>query len=143
MPMWVFDPETLRFLEVNEAAIQHYGYTYEEFLSKTIMTIRPTEDAVLLAAELYNGGIRKDNLKKGVWRHIKKNGEIIFAEIASHAIEYRNRAATLVLANEVTEKIILEKELNEQRVTRQRQITEAVILAQEKGKNRDRQGAAR
>ncbi len=57
MPMWVFDPETLRFLEVNEAAIQHYGYSYEEFLSKTIMAIRPPEDAVLLAAELYNGGI--------------------------------------------------------------------------------------
>ncbi len=58
MPMWVFDPKTLRFLEVNEAAIQHYGYTYEEFLSKTIMAIYPPpEDAVLLAAELYNGSI--------------------------------------------------------------------------------------
>ncbi len=78
-------------------------------------------------------GSAKENLKKGVWRHIKKSGEILFAEIASHAIEYcRNRAATLVLANDVTDKIILEKELNEQRVTRQRQITEAVILAQEK-----------
>jgi two-component system sensor histidine kinase UhpB len=132
MPMWVFDPETLRFLEVNEAAIQHYGYSYDEFLSKTIMAIRSPEDAVLLASELYNGSLHKETMKKGVWRHIKKNGEILFAEIASHAIEYRGKAATLVLANDVTEKITLEKELNEQRVTRQRQITEAVILAQEK-----------
>jgi two-component system, NarL family, sensor histidine kinase UhpB len=132
MPMWVYDPESLRIVEVNEAAIQHYGYSYEEFLSKTIMTIRPPEDVALLTEALYDGSMQQEILKKGVWRHIKKNGGIIFAEIRSHVIQYRNRAATLVLANDVTDKIRLEKELNEQRVTRQRQITEAVILAQEK-----------
>ena len=42
-PMWVFDLETLKFLEVNEAAIQHYGYSREEFLAMTIMDIRPPE----------------------------------------------------------------------------------------------------
>ena len=42
-PMWVFDLETLEFLEVNEAAIQHYGYSREEFLAMTIMDIRPPE----------------------------------------------------------------------------------------------------
>ncbi len=132
MPMWVYDPATLRFLEVNKAAIQHYGYSYEEFLSKTILAIRPPEDAGQLTEHLYSGQRNQDTLKKGVWRHVKKNGEIIFAEVATHAIDFRNKAATLVLANDITEKIKLENELNEQRLTRQRQITEAVILAQEK-----------
>jgi two-component system sensor histidine kinase UhpB len=132
MPMWVFDPATLRFLEVNEAAIQHYGYSYDEFLSRTILAIRPSEDAELLASELYKGLLDPGKMKKGVWRHVKKSGELLFAEIATHAIEFRNKAAILVLANDVTEKIRLENELNEQRVSKQRQITEAVINAQEK-----------
>ena len=42
-PMWVFDLETQAFLEVNEAAIQHYGYSREEFLTKTLADIRPSE----------------------------------------------------------------------------------------------------
>ena len=43
-PMWVYDAETLAFLAVNEAAEQAYGYTREEFLSMTILDIRPAED---------------------------------------------------------------------------------------------------
>lgn len=42
--MWVFDPETLFFLDVNDAAVQHYAYSRQEFLSMKIVDIRPTED---------------------------------------------------------------------------------------------------
>ena len=51
LPKWVYDSETLRFLEVNEAATRHYGYTQEEFLSMTINDIRPKEDIELLAGD--------------------------------------------------------------------------------------------
>src|SRR5437879_5807034 len=44
LPMWVFDRDTLRFLEVNGAAVAHYGYTREEFLAMRITDIRPPED---------------------------------------------------------------------------------------------------
>ncbi len=73
-----------------------------------------------------------DGLKKGIRQHVKKNGDIIFVDIAWHKISYKDNPAVLVLANDVTERILLENELNEQRVSRQRQITEAVIVAQEK-----------
>lgn len=132
MPMWVFDRETYYFLEVNDAAIYHYGYSYEEFLSTTIMAIRPPEDAGQITGEIKAGASSGKPMKSGIWRHIKKNGEMIFVEIASHNIEYGSRPAVLALANDVTDKIKLEKELNEQRVSKQKQITEAVILAQEK-----------
>jgi len=132
MPMWVFDVNTYQFLEVNEAAIQHYGYTYEEFLNMSVMAIRPAEDIRKAAEEINSGILRRETTGKGVWRHLKKNGEIIFVEIASHYIEYRNRPAILALANDVTENIRLEKELDLQRMSKQKQITEAVIVAQEK-----------
>jgi signal transduction histidine kinase len=63
---------------------------------------------------------------------VKKSGEVIFVDVAWHNIRYKNKPAILVLAGDVTERIQLEEELNEQRISRQKQITEAVILAQEK-----------
>jgi len=130
--MWVFDEVTYRFLEANSAAIQHYGYTQEEFLGKTLADIRLSGNEDLLREEV--AAIRgvREGVKKGIIQHRKKSGEVIFADIAWHHINYRDRPAILVLANDVTERIQLEEELNEQRLSRQKQITEAVILAQEK-----------
>src|SRR5579872_250676 len=132
MPMWVIDAKTLLFLEANSAAIQHYGYSYEEFLGRGLHDIRPAGDRGQLAKEVAEAQHKPEGVKKGILEHIKKNGEIIFVDIAWHPIIYKDRPGLLVLANDVTERIQLETELNEQRVNRQRQITEAVIVAQEK-----------
>jgi two-component system sensor histidine kinase UhpB len=132
MPMWVFDAVTFRFLEANSSAVHHYGYTHEEFMSKTLADIRLDGDTEELReeVEMIRGSVA--GVRKGIRRHVKKNGEIIFVDIAWHNINYKNRPAILVLAGDVTERIQLEEELNEQRISRQKQITEAVILAQEK-----------
>ena len=132
MPMWVFDAKSFRFLEANSSAIQHYGYSQEEFLTKNLADIRLEGNTEELRAEVEAVRHNRDGIKKGIRQHVKKNGEIIFVDIAWHAISYKNQPAVLVLANDVTERIQLENELNEQHVTRQRQITEAVIVAQEK-----------
>ena len=66
IPKWVYDTETLRFLAVNDAAVRHYGFTRDEFLSMTIKEIRPSEDV----AEL----LRTAPARDGIWRHRKKDG---------------------------------------------------------------------
>ena len=132
MPMWVFDATTYQFLEANTAAVHHYGYTLEEFLSKSASDIRLNGDKELLRVEVEAMRGKKDGVKKGIGQHVKKSGEVIFVDIAWHNIKYKNRPAILALASDVTERIQLEEELNEQRVSKQKQITEAVILAQEK-----------
>src|SRR5579859_269052 len=132
MPMWVFDAKTFRFLEANTAAVQHYGYTQEEFLQKTLADIRVDGNRQELLAEVEAIRHNRDGIKKGILQHVKKDGDIIFVDIAWHSISYKDQPAVLVLANDVTERIKLENELNEQRLNRQKQITEAVILAQEK-----------
>ncbi len=100
--MWIYDLETLTFLEVNKAAIQHYGYTREEFLSMTLKDIRPQEDipALLKDVEL----TRKTLNPAGEWRHLKKNGEIINIEITSHSITFNGRPARHVLVKDITER---------------------------------------
>ncbi len=132
MPMWVFDSATLCFLEANSAAEHHYGYAREEFLALGPAEIRLDGDRNKLMEEVESVRDSRDGIKKGILKHRKKNGEVIFVDIAWHWIQYKDVPAILAIANDVTERIQLENELNEQRMTRQRQITEAVILAQEK-----------
>ena len=98
-PMCVFDLETLAFLEVNEAATKHYGYSSAEFLAMTIADIRSPE---------------KDNAHKNialntadrshVWRHRRKDGSLIDVEVIWSPITFRDRFAALALATDVTER---------------------------------------
>jgi diguanylate cyclase (GGDEF)-like protein/PAS domain S-box-containing protein len=102
VPMWVFDRATLRFLQVNEAAIQHYGYSNDEFLSMTIDKIRPKEEVPALLRELDHFTRGLENA--GAWRHITKRGEIIDVEIVTHDLTYDGRNAELVAVRDVTER---------------------------------------
>jgi two-component system cell cycle sensor histidine kinase/response regulator CckA len=110
-PMWVYDRETLRFLAVNEAACQHYGYSREEFLRMTIRGIRPPEDVPALLESLPPDS--GEFHRVGVWRHRLKNGDTIEVEVASHPIHFAGRNAQLILANDVTERKRAEEALRQ------------------------------
>ncbi|MFN8239965.1 MAG: PAS domain S-box protein [Bacteroidales bacterium] len=108
-PMWIYDLDNLNFLEVNEAAINSYGYSRREFLNMNLKNIRPEEDVSDLLQNVKNtvSGITKS----GPWRHRRKDGSIIFVEIISHELFYRGRKARLVLADDITEKKYASDEL--------------------------------
>ncbi len=101
-PMWVYDRETLRFLAVNDAAVNHYGFSREEFLGMTTREIRPPEEIprMLKFAERVGDGF----VKAGLWRHRKKNGEVIEVEVTSHGLNFDGRRARLLLASDVTDR---------------------------------------
>jgi PAS domain S-box-containing protein len=110
-PMWVYDLETLRFLMVNNAAVRHYGYSEDEFLSMTIADIRPPED---IPGLIRNVSHVVDGIDyAGIRRHRKKDGSIIFVEIISHVLDFAGTRAELVLANDVTGRIRLEEQLRQ------------------------------
>ncbi|HLM60254.1 MAG TPA: PAS domain S-box protein, partial [Pyrinomonadaceae bacterium] len=102
LPMWVFDLETLAFLSVNQAAIDHYGYSRKEFLSMSVKDIRPPEEIPSFLENVENDspGIRK----RGIFRHRKKDGTEIFVEKISNQIIFNGKTARLVLANDITER---------------------------------------
>ena len=115
LPMWVYDLETLRFLAVNEAAVQHYGYTREEFLGMTIKQIRPPEDIPALLESIEEVGAESRGSIAS--RHRRKDGTIIHVEIVSRPLVFDGRRARLALANDITEKKLLEEKfLNAQRL---------------------------
>ena len=110
LPMWMYDFETLAFLEVNDAAVAHYGFSREEFLSMTIKDIRPPADLPALLESAAN----TDTLDhSGPWRHLKKDGSVIEVEINSHTITFRDRRARFVQAEDVTERARLERHLRQ------------------------------
>jgi len=110
-PMWIYDLETYRFLEVNNAAVKQYGYSRTEFLSMTIKDIRPEKDVSQLMVDL---GRHEDDFDwAGEWRHQKKSGEIISVAVSSHRLTFNGRPARLVLATDVTERSKALKALHE------------------------------
>jgi PAS domain S-box-containing protein len=102
-PMWVYDDESLRFLYVNTAAINHYGYSKEEFLTMTIKDIRPEEDVYKMEETIKYTKQHVVDYFHGTFRHKKKNGEIIYVDIQSNLMQYEGRNAKLILAIDVTE----------------------------------------
>lgn len=109
LPHWVYNLDTLCFLDVNDAAIKHYGYTREEFLSMTLADIRPPEDISILTDIL--GNTREKGTNTSTVRHQKKNGDIISVVVQGNSIRFQNQDARLVLAIDHTEKIKAENAL--------------------------------
>ncbi len=108
-PMWVYDPETLRFLAVNEAAIRHYGYSREEFLRMTIKDLRSAEEVPHLLSILADTkGLSATNR---LWRHRTRSGENLFVEASSHPLIFSGRKARVVLVTDVTQRMQAEYRL--------------------------------
>jgi PAS domain S-box-containing protein len=103
--MWVYDLETLAFLEVNAAASQQYGYTREEFLSMRVTDIQSSDGVEALRAPLNEVRTEGAAVHVGTFRHRHKSGRHIDVEIVSDAIEPHGRPARLVLAHDVSARL--------------------------------------
>jgi len=108
-PMWIFDQETLDFLEVNDAALKQYGYTRKEFLSMNARDIRPPEyvEALIKDIEISRGSVSRS----GDWYHKKKNGEIILVNIIGFPFLFKGREARHIMATDVTQQRKIEESL--------------------------------
>ncbi|GEM_PF-1506178 len=102
-PMWLYDTDTLGFLDVNEAAMAKYGYSREEFLTRSMRDIWLEEDLHLLDGAIEK--LRSELETSGVRRHRRKDGSVIHAEVFHHYIEFSGKGAAIALANDITEKL--------------------------------------
>ena len=111
LPMWVYDLETLRFIELNDAAVAQYGYSREEFVSLRIIDIRPAEDIRLLAGNLAQERPTLEECE--ICRHQLKNGQNILAQVTTHLLSWNGRASALVVAQDITARARAELALRE------------------------------
>ncbi len=104
-PIWVYNEDTLTFLAVNEAATRTYGYSRDEFLSMTIDDIRPQEDIPTLMIK----NDPNDLVISSPWRHKTRTGQTIYVEMSSHPVVFDGKNSRLVIANDVTERKLLDE----------------------------------
>ncbi|PJJ84950.1 PAS domain S-box protein [Mucilaginibacter auburnensis] len=110
-PMWIYRQDTLQFTDVNDAAVNHYGYTRDEFKQMRVLDIRPTQyrkelsKIIKTLPEGYND--------VGTWVHQKKNGDLIDVQISLQHIKNNGENKIMVLAKDVTELKRLEQEKND------------------------------
>ncbi|MBN3910308.1 MAG: PAS domain S-box protein [Nostoc sp. NMS1] len=111
-PMWIYNQNNLQFLDVNEAAVIHYGYSREEFLQMRITDICPPENVPIFREYL---GQKHTNLHfSAQWLHRRKDGQILDVEVVTHTIDYASYNARLVNIRDITEHKRIERTLQEQ-----------------------------
>lgn len=110
-PVYLFDETTLGFLAVNKAALLHYCYSREEFLSLTLEDIALPEEIPAFMQKLFQ--LPAGAGSSGIWRHRKKDGKLSEMEITSHSLMLGERKAWLSLAMDVTERLSLEAQLRQ------------------------------
>lgn len=96
-PMWIFDLETYVFLEVNEVAVQQYGYSRPEFLNMTILDLNATTDIPELLRQT-DAPRPQGQSTAEKWRHRAKTGTVFPVVITSWELTFRGRQAEMVLA---------------------------------------------
>jgi two-component system cell cycle sensor histidine kinase/response regulator CckA len=117
VPMVTYDPESLRLLAVNRAALRQYGFTRQEAASLTLADIRmpedEAEDALIRADRARVRELSEGILHLGVQRHVRKDGTRILMNVNVQAIQFGGRKAMLASAEDVTERVESERVLRE------------------------------
>lgn len=121
LPMWIYDRDSMRFLAVNKYAVKHYGYSEKEFLGMTIKAIRPQEDIPKLEKAIETSLGQTERYHETYFRHLKKNGDIMYVQIKSTIIHYEKKSAVLVFVFDLTENYE-----REQKIERQKEYLEAI-----------------
>lgn len=132
IPKLIFHIDTYRIVEVNDAAIKQYGYSREEFLNHTIIDLRPPEDQPALFDTIEKYRHQKGAVFSSTHRHIKKSGELFFVQIYATIIDLPTGEHSLVIANDMTEKLQMQQRIISEKVMAQKEIAKAIIQTQEK-----------
>lgn len=133
---FIWDINDYQILEVNEMAMKEYGYTREEFLNMTVLQLRP--DNFIKEFKSIVDGLNRNNILKHeqVWVHINKQKQEMLMQVSSYKILFQGNYVMLALAQNITDKMILQAQLEQENSLKQQQIAEAVVITQEKERTR-------
>lgn len=107
MPMWIYDCGTFAILDVNSAAIRHFGYSREEFVKQALpdLVLADDREAFCMALSDVVGNTRED-----CWHYKTKAGAVIEVESVEQEVVWEGRAARAVLLSDVTERNRIDRE---------------------------------
>ncbi len=114
LPMWVVDIDTLKFLDVNAATINYYGYSREEFMAMKLKDIRPVEELPGLEEGLAEVRSAAGKLTKNIMVHKLKNGDLRDIEVKISPMNLNNARINVVVATDITDRLNHIKAIEEQ-----------------------------
>ncbi len=112
--MWIYDIESLRFLDVNDAACKAYGYSRADFLRMTIVDIRPASDRDIARRAVASIGADREATTR-LWRHTRADGHTFYVDLTSAELSFDGRSARIVLAIDATSRLAVSRALSESR----------------------------
>jgi PAS domain S-box-containing protein len=110
-PMYIYDDRTFRFLAVNDAAIEQYGYTREEFMQLKLTDIRPPEEIPALLK--FHEALPKGHVNAGRMLHSNKTGQRFYVSVYTHHTIFEGKGARQVLIVNIDEKMRAEQIVSE------------------------------
>lgn len=128
LPMWIYDMESFRFLDVNNAAVNLYGYSKEQFLEMTVFDISEEKQSIEMESIINNFQHNGTTIFQGRFRHKKKNGEIIYVDVKSDYVGKPEDKIRLVIANNVSEFLEMQEKL--------RKLNHTIVQTEEKERER-------
>jgi len=109
-PMYVFDTDTLAFLEVNDAAANFFGYPRRELLALDITRLSLAEDVAALTDAIATAATVE---RWGPLRQVKHDGTVVEVTITSHLLSFDGRDARCMVIEDITEREQLERRLRQ------------------------------
>lgn len=119
IPMWLVDEQTQRFLSVNNAAVEQYGYNRQQFLGMTTFDLRPAGDRDEFARYIRAGGVSQGSK---TWCHLRADGSRIYVSVYARSMDYQGRPARLGAIVDITAQRMADDEILKQKLQ-----TEAAI----------------
>jgi PAS domain S-box-containing protein len=115
IPMWIFNPETLKFYDVNEACLQQYGYTREDFARLNLRDMRPAEDLPRFD-QAFSKPFPEPAAGATHWRHLTQDGRVLDISVTGSEATYQGRPARVAALNDVTQQRVMLDWLKEELV---------------------------
>ena len=101
IPLWIYAIDSYRFLAVNDAAIDHYGWSREEFMAMSVLDVRPEDERETFIG-FHRGGAMRGLVNAGLWTHLRRDGSRIDVEVTSHDIIWDGVPSRMVVCLDVT-----------------------------------------
>ncbi len=117
VPMWLYEPGSLRLVNANRAALSQYGYRRATFVTLCVPDLLDGDELPRFREFVANASPQTDSVNAGVWKHRRSDGSPLMVEVVSSRMNDGDSELMLVASTDVTARLQAEAALLERELT--------------------------